>query len=289
MNDYGLLTDGAIRSGGRSIGYALFGDPDGDRVVWHHPTPSCRLCFQLPDGGPVLAAAGICLLAIDRSGYGQSTPCPGRTVRTAGEDALQVMNELGWSEAASVGYSGGGPHALALAAVAPSRITGVTVIAGAGPAAAVSEAATAISPLTAKIFGARTAEAAVAAMREAAGPAASDPDEYLAGALDGSEDAGLVTVLRRSVHEILRNGLSGAVDDLTAINHDWGFGLDSVRCPVTLIYGRDDDRTPPAFGRWLAARLPRATLRLTSGGHDFDVPERVVVVIDAARSVRAAA
>ena len=68
--------------------------------------------------------------AVDRPGYGGSTPNPGRLRADWTADALQFIDGMGIERCAVVGYSAGGPYALELAATHPDRVTGVGVLAG---------------------------------------------------------------------------------------------------------------------------------------------------------------
>jgi pimeloyl-ACP methyl ester carboxylesterase len=52
------------------------GDPAGAPVLYLHGTPDSRLARHPDDG--LAAAAGVRLLAIDRPGYGGSSPLPHR-------------------------------------------------------------------------------------------------------------------------------------------------------------------------------------------------------------------
>ena len=268
--------DAVARRGARDIGYAVYGDPDGHRVVWHHPTPSSRLAFA-GGGADLLAEAGIALVSVERSGYGASTPDPERTPRSAADDATAVLDALGWDEVASVGYSGGGPYALALAA-APERVTGVAVLAGIGPRASTKDIA-ALDPVTRRIHAIDSAADADALIRDLPG---TGHDAYLAAVLDGITDPDQRALATRIVGEIFRHGTAGIAQDLLAANLDWGFDLGEVACPVDLVYGSTDDRVPPAVGEWLRDRLPDARLRVVECGHDFTSEQRVAVIAGAA-------
>jgi pimeloyl-ACP methyl ester carboxylesterase len=103
----------------------------GPTVLWHQGSP--HTAALLP---PLVEAArrrGIRLVTYARPSYGTSSPNRGRDVASAADDARQIMDALGIERFATMGYSGGGPHALACAALLPDRVTSVVTLAGVGP------------------------------------------------------------------------------------------------------------------------------------------------------------
>ncbi len=106
---------------GRQLAYAVWGDPAGFPVVVLHGTPGCRL-NRYPDE-QALAAAGIRVITYDRPGYGGSDRDPGRQVAGCVADVAAIADAVGVDRFAVSGGSGGGPHALAVAAGLPDRVT----------------------------------------------------------------------------------------------------------------------------------------------------------------------
>src|SRR4051794_14491610 len=91
----------------------------GFPVLWHHGTPN----LGAPPA-PLFADAerlGLRWVSWDRPGYGGSTPDPDRSVGSAGALAARVADALDLDRFALMGHSGGGPHALACAALLPGR------------------------------------------------------------------------------------------------------------------------------------------------------------------------
>src|SRR6266487_6106098 len=116
---------------GRTLGYGLYGPGDGTPVLLHYGTPG-TLHMGSDRLIPVLENR-IRLLVPDRPGYGESTRYPGRSVAQVVDDVRVLADELGWDRFAVVGGSGGGPHALACAALLPSRVTRCAVIGSNAP------------------------------------------------------------------------------------------------------------------------------------------------------------
>jgi hypothetical protein len=117
---------------GRELAYEQVGDPSGVAIFVLHGTPGCRLSGRHPDPSRV-SAAGLRLVSYDRPGYGRSSRYPGRRVIDCVSDVAAIADELEIERFAVRGGSGGGPHALAVAARLPERVTGVGCDVGAAP------------------------------------------------------------------------------------------------------------------------------------------------------------
>jgi pimeloyl-ACP methyl ester carboxylesterase len=102
-------------SDGRTVAYAVAGDPDGPPVLVHHGTPGCRLFASLL--ADAACDVGVRLLVPDRPGYGRSSPPPTDwTWRDWRRDCDELLAAESVDSAASLGFSGGGPFAIATAA-----------------------------------------------------------------------------------------------------------------------------------------------------------------------------
>ncbi|WP_326999690.1 alpha/beta hydrolase [Dactylosporangium sp. NBC_01737] len=237
----------------------------GDLVIfWHHGTPNTGA-----PPSPLFAASeplGVRWISYDRPGYGGSTPRPDRTVASAAADAAAVADALGVDRFAVMGHSGGGPHALACAALLPDRVT-----------AAVSVSA--LSPYTGENDGyfAGMADGGVASLRAAvAGRAAK---ERHAATRDDDVDIGFLPAdwqaletdwswFGEIVAAALASGPAPLVDDDLAFVRPWGFPLAAVTAPVLLMHGAADRMVPSVHATRLAAQLPAATSRIVpSEGH----------------------
>src|SRR5687768_3689888 len=121
-------TSELIRADGTVLRYCLYGGADGYPVVFHSGSPSSRWKWPALIGS--MQRSKLSLLVYDRPGYGGSTRLPGRTVVDAVEDVRVLVDAHGWQRFAVFGGSGGGPHALACAALLADRVTRCAVLSG---------------------------------------------------------------------------------------------------------------------------------------------------------------
>jgi pimeloyl-ACP methyl ester carboxylesterase len=239
-------------------------------VLWQHGTPN----IGVPPAPWAAASAdlGLRWVGHDRPGYGGSTALPGRSVASVAADVAAVADALGLDRFAVVGHSGGGPHALACAALLPDRVTATVCVAGLAPRDAdgldwyAGMAAADVASL-------RAAEAGrEARLAHEQAPAVAEPEPVAA---DRRALAGRWRWLETVTGPDAGAGTPGLVDDEVAFVTPWGFDPAAVETPTLLIHGGEDPVVPASHSRWLAARCPGAELRVTSGdGH--------VSVLDAA-------
>jgi pimeloyl-ACP methyl ester carboxylesterase len=112
---------------GRVLRYQIAGTAHGHAVFLLHGALGSRLVHNSLSAAA--SDAGIRLVSYDRPGYGGSTPHPGRTVATAADDITAIADQLGVDRLAVWGQSGGGPFALACAALLPDRVATAAAVA----------------------------------------------------------------------------------------------------------------------------------------------------------------
>lgn len=244
------LPDGGV------VAYLDGGDPSGFPVIGLHGTPGCRLS-RWPDDA-VHAAAGVRYVTLDRPGYGRSSRQRGRTVAAATTAVLAVAEHLRLERFAVTGTSGGGPHALACAALLPDLVVRVECRSGfapVGPGGMPRGAWVADLPDgDAMLRWVSESEIRVVRERQA------QQDELVdtLGQDLSSLDPRVAGRFREIVREQALQGVSGAVDDTLALTRPWGFNLATIQAPVLLTHRAADQAAPPAHTRWLAARLRAA-------------------------------
>ncbi len=278
------LTDGRI------IDLYLGGDPHGRALVMHHGTPSDATSFI--DWDMDCRARGIRLICMSRPGYAESGRMAGRSVADIATLAEMLLDQLGFRRFHTAGWSGGGPHALACAALLAPRCEGVATLAGVGPyGEAGLDFFAGMGPENIEEFGAALqGEAALRAwkaanaegFRSVTGPELAAAFGGLVPQIDRDELSGgqadtLAAVIRRA----LRGGFDGWVDDDLAFTRPWGFDLAAIGIPVTIWQGDLDLMVPHGHAAWIAGRVPGAVLRMVEGhGHISLVTQHRTAILD---------
>jgi pimeloyl-ACP methyl ester carboxylesterase len=200
-------------------------------------------------------------------------------VASVADGVTAVLDHLGVQGCLTLGWSGGGPHALATAALLPERVQACGVIAGVAPDQAEGlDFLAGMGELNVVEFtAARAGEGVLRPLLDEWAPGLRSADAAaivaeLASVLPAVDQALLTDDYGRSVaaafHEALRDGVDGWVDDDLAFSRPWGFGLGAIAPPVSLWQGDADLMVPFAHGEWLAAHLPGARVHLLPGeGH----------------------
>jgi pimeloyl-ACP methyl ester carboxylesterase len=277
-----------VRAGdGRELHFYEAGDLDGPVVFEMHGTPGCGLLTErtIEDA----FHRGLRLISHDRPGYAASARLPGRHVGHVAGDVAAIADQLGVARFGVSGVSGGGPHALACAALLPDRVVACAAIASPAPYDAEeldwAEGMVGMNSVEIEIL-AQGADAHIAWLREQA-------DAMLAG---GPEDlqAGLETMLSdvdraalteelaadlfASFSRGLEPGVEGWHDESVASFAPWDADLGSISVPVRVRHGEQDRFVPVSHGHWLAARIPGVDARFSpEHGHvsliEASVPE----------------
>jgi pimeloyl-ACP methyl ester carboxylesterase len=235
------------RDADRQVTLDDVGDPSGHAVVYLHGGGDSR--GSRPPDDAIAASLGIRLLALDRCGPAARH----RSLRGWAEESLRAIEPERFGV---IGWSAGGPHALALAAVAPDRVRRVALV-GSMPR---PEGTSALSHDVQRAMRlARIAPRVAARALEAWGRRPPPPTG------DPSNDAAYAAGRRES----FRHGGLWLARELAYLGRPWAFELADVQAPVTLWWGEDDTVCIPAIGRDFERLLPNATLRLEAGTHQI--------------------
>ncbi len=262
---------------GRRLEVLTDGPPHARALVFHSGTPSAALPFR-----PLTEAAsaqGLRLITWSRPGYGGSDPAPGRSVADVASDTTTILDGLAIDEFVTLGWSGGGPHALACAALLPGRCAAAGTIAGVAPYPAdgldwmAGMGEENVEEFTLALLGEQALtpylEEQACVLGQVTGPQVAQALGGLVSPVDAASLTGdfaefLAAVLRRAVS----TGVAGWRDDDLAFTRDWGFDISTVGVPVAVWQGGQDLMVPPDHGRWLAERIPNVRDHLHPGeGH----------------------
>jgi pimeloyl-ACP methyl ester carboxylesterase len=237
-------------------------------VFWHGGTPNI--------GTPpepllhVAGALGIRFLGADRPGYGGTSRDPDADVSDVVADVLTVAEACEVDRFAVLGHSGGGPRALACAALAAHRVLAAAAISSPAPPDAEG-----LDRYDGMAPGIVAEQRAVAEGREAlhALVVADEFDETAFTAADRAALHGPWGWFGPIVDAAMAGGPDGQVDDLLAAGRPWGFDLAAIPMPVLIVHGAEDRMVPASHAAWIAERIPAAELRLVPGAGHLSVLE----------------
>jgi pimeloyl-ACP methyl ester carboxylesterase len=270
---YSPLLDAEVQlSDGRALGYAIWGDPEGEAVLLLHGSPSSRLFAPDP---AITAACGVRLVTIDRPGYGRSDSLSGREILDWPADVAHLADALGLQRFAITAHSSGGPYALACALTMPERVTAVVLASCVVPLDELTPDVAGLSDDEQRLLQvARTDPMSAAAMiADAAEWLVEEPDRFLSLPRPEPdarllEDPPVRQMFAASVREAVRRGLDGYVSDEVLERRPWGYRLADVLLPVSIWHGGQDGYIPQAHAETMANLLPNGRLRVHSDqGH----------------------
>ncbi|MFF2385766.1 alpha/beta fold hydrolase [Streptomyces sp. NPDC058108] len=266
---------------GRHLQVEIYGPPEGVPLVFHNTTPGSAVPY------PALQRAAwendVRLVTFARAGYGRSTRLPGRAVVDAAADVEDILDHMNADRCVVLGWSGGGPHALATAARLTGRVAAVASVSGFAPFdaedldfdAGMGEAnvqdfqhalqgADAISP---------GHEAAAASMKF------SDAESVVNGlkSLLSEHDRSFLAVgtvaqdIADSLREGVQQGAAGWIDDDLAFVKPWGFSVNEISVPAFVWQGGQDLMVPAGHGEWLARHIPQSVAHLYKNKGHFSI------------------
>jgi len=250
-------------------------------IIFHHGTPGHATAWLswLDEA----AAAGVRALSYSRAGYGTSDRNPGRSVISINSDIAQVLDGKGINKFVAIGWSGGGPHALAN--TFEPRNVGAISLAGVG-AFGVDDLnfLEGMGPENHDEFGAALKGESVitqwmndnaVAMKNVSG---NDIREAFGGLIGDADKEVLEGATADAMAVSIRSGLAVSFDgwiddDLVFIKH-WGFDLAAITKPVILWQGDQDLMVPHAHSYWLEKHIPTAKLTFIPGDGHISLGEK---------------
>lgn len=268
---------------GRTVAYAEYGATVGERddsgtgtseetgttdeetdptpVALFHGTPGSALLGELY--AEEARRRGVRLLAIERPGYGDSTPWSDRTPTDAAEYLRAVLADAGVSRVGLVAFSGGAAHALAVGATCDELVREIDLVSGSVPPSLADE-----TPAAIRLLG-TLAERTPRALRGLLGVQAWLAERGSASVVVGQYTADTseipaeeTEVVRREFVRALDGRAEGMRTESAQAVREWDFALADVTVPVRLWHGADDQNVPVAGARRVGEELPNAETRV---------------------------
>ncbi len=283
--DQEIRTDLLVLPSGRGLAFHDIGARSGTPVFYCHGGLSAH--SDIDFAGSTAAGRSVRIVAAARPGIGDSDRLADRRVNDWADDMAALATHLGIDEFSVLGWSAGGPFALACAATLGSRVRRTATVGGMAPLE---------PPLSSGQLGLRVDRMLFPLARRAPWLAtlvvrASSlmPPKMvhrsLARSLPSAADravAAAMTPQEASVDlaEAMKHGPHGIVDDYRILGRDWGFTPAEVVGPVTLFQGEQDTLMPRAHTESLAARLPDARLEIVDGAGHFLLHTHLDQVLD---------
>ena len=254
---------------GRRLGYSEYGARGGRPIFFFHGFGTTRVICP-PDDRPALDL-GVRLIAVDRPGIGLSDAQPGRSLLDWPSDVTELADRLAIGSFSVIGWSGGGPYALACAYALTDRVSAVALVSSPAPLTGTGESgylrrldrhavrAADRAPWVIRLAlwhwgrpqrrdAARFFERSVAEMCEADQAVLSEPE--------------LRDRMIANSAELYRQGGRGMYDEGLVLARPWGFELADIQVPVHVWHGDLDETVPTAMADYLAREIPNAHVRI---------------------------
>ncbi len=266
--------------GGHRVGLTEYGDPGGIPTLFFHGWPGSRL--QGRYAHEAAAEHGVRIIAVDRPGYGATSPRPGDTLTDWADTVGAVADALGLSSFHVLGLSGGGPSAYACAHRMPERVPGVFLLCPAPPFSEVGGTHR-LMPAFRALLAVRRKSDRIArfVIRAGAGfilrfPAAWQPRLFLPFLPAADRRLLARKPVARQLIESVREGIHAhpavILEDADTFLAPWGFSVHEVRQPVHIWHGTADHTVPHAYSEDVAQLLPDATLHSLAGEGHYSLP-----------------
>jgi pimeloyl-ACP methyl ester carboxylesterase len=276
--------------GEQVVGVYEYGDPAGAPVMVFHGTPACGAGFAWADAPA--RDRGLRLLAPDRPGVGLSSRRASWTIADYPADVDALADAMGIDQFAVYGYSGGGPYAVACAALLPDRVRATAVAAGMGQVGVwatidesektdrqmlrLSTTRPALARLLLGVSGKVAGVSPKIAMKSFEKQLNANDREVALTLGPPDEAMALFT-------QAFLRGAYGVVADYAAIARPWGFEVERASTPFSVFHGDADTMVPLRHGEELARRIPGATLTVWPGAGHLGTITNVGAVLDALR------
>jgi pimeloyl-ACP methyl ester carboxylesterase len=286
--------EGRIRlPDGRQLGFAEYGRPTGDPILWFHGTPGARR--QIPELARTASVEhNIRLVALERPGIGDSPGHAYDRIRDWTSDVGYVVDHLGIGRFGLIALSGGGPYALACAHDMPERVVAACILGGVCPSfgddapdGGLINFFRPVAPLLDYVHAPLGIglSLAVYALRPLANRAF---DFYISISPEGDQRVFRRPEMREMFMDDLlrssRKGTRSLTYDARLFLRDWGFSLRDIQVPVRWWHGDADNLVPLSHAEHVVGIIPDAQLTIRHGeshlGSLDAAPEIIRAILD---------
>jgi pimeloyl-ACP methyl ester carboxylesterase len=234
------------------------------------------------------------IISYSRPGYGESTArADGATTATVADDASDtatILDHLGHDDFVTLGWSGGGPRALACAAMLPERCRAAVCGVGIAPRAEFDGdlrdgmGEENVQEYTAAFAGAEALAAHLATQTDLFSVTGEQVAASLGDLAPPVDRAALTGEMAETMAASFRRaGVQGIVgwrdDDLTHLR-PWGFRVGDITVPVAIWQGLEDRMVPFAHAEWLAANVAGARAHFVEGEGHLSLINRMDLILD---------
>ncbi len=266
---------------GRTLGYAEYGDLAGTAVLHFHGSAGSRL--EHPTDESILTELAIRYIATDRPGHGLSDVQPDRRLLDWPDDIRQLADHLGIGSFYVLGWSAGGPYALACAYKLKERVLAGAVVSGMAPPDRPNpyEGLPLSNRILTLLFR-RLPKFVYFFRRMAYSTVQGDPvgvGEKLAASLPPADrEIFQVPAIQELFLADIRQGygqgwMGPALDDIIA-HRPWGFRLDEIPVRIDVWHGQVDGNVPLCQGQYQHEKLPNSRLTIWPGQAHLAVLDR---------------
>lgn len=262
-----------------TLGYATYGGAIASSkhvILFFHGTPGTRFFFSACHSD-LCTRHGIAVVVPERPGFGLSTPLPGRSLSSSVQPFASLLDHLHVRSVHALGYSAGGPFALAFASQFPDRCASLSVVSSLSPnARGVMQRMTLLSRLgyLLAIHSPRLLQAVVkklvpGALDEVFDSRRADFSKAENDFFEGRADVRR-TFAKSACELYCRDaGAVAEAEDYVLMARDWDFALADVggAFDIRVYGGAEDYKCTPAMFHVLVDRLPkdRVTALLAEG------------------------
>lgn len=261
------------------ISYCRYGIPGGKPAFYFHGLPGSHCEAELLHAACI--KHGVELIAVDRFGYGDSTPVKGNRYINWTCYISQLADHIGFEQFYLIATSGGAPYALACASMLKSRVIGTGICCGLGSLALTNLRQP--MPFLAKlaIF---LAKYAPWLLNVSFGVTASFLSRHypsslikLIGIHNGGADKTILeipevkSVMVKTVNRAFMQKYIGGVDDLVAAVQPWPFELKKIH-HLQIWHSDNDPVVPMLHSQWLEQQVPYSQLQIVHNEGHFSLP-----------------